>query len=122
MRKTVSLRDRRGPQRTCSLSANVATSQLRQAVEGLHSCRATLREVAFVREECQGQAVWEGDVRVFDLEGHPTATAAYAWSDPVPGSDRRRFYAVLHEGPIQSPADAVRASIVQSYREEHGTT
>ena len=92
------------------------TAALRQAVEGMHECRATLREVAHVHEKFEGETVWEGDVAVFDLRDHPTARNAYAWSDPVPGSDRRRFYAVLHAGPVQSPADAVRASILQSYR------
>lgn len=29
---------------------------------------------------------------------------------------RRRFYAVLHVGPVQSPADAVRAAIVADQR------
>jgi hypothetical protein len=28
------------------------------------------------------------------------------------GSDKRRFFAVLHVGPIKSPLDAVRAAIV----------
>lgn len=51
--------------------------------------------------------------RVFDLVGHPAASVAYAWSSPIEGSDRRRFYAVvLGVPPINSAADAVRAAIV----------
>jgi hypothetical protein len=34
-------------------------------------------------------------VQVFDLAGHPTATRAYAWSSPIEGSTKRRFFAVL---------------------------
>jgi hypothetical protein len=49
---------------------------------------------------------------VFDLEGHPNAKRAYAWSSPIEGSDKRRFFAVLQMGAILSPADAVRAAIV----------
>jgi hypothetical protein len=45
----------------------------------------------------------------FDLEGHPSATRAYAWSSPVEDSDRRRFYAVRHLGGIRSPPDASTA-------------
>jgi hypothetical protein len=41
-----------------------------------------------------------------------------AWSAPVAGADRRRFFAVLHAGPVKSARDAVRASILQTYREE----
>ena len=53
---------------------------------------------------------------VFDLTGHPKATRAYAWSSPIEGSDKRRFFAVLHEGPVKSPVDEVRASIVAENR------
>ena len=59
-----------------------------------------------------GQQVWEGVVHVFDVEGHPTATRAYAWSSPVDGINKRRFFAVLHLGVIRSPQDAVRAAIM----------
>jgi len=69
-----------------------------------------------VKELFEGKTVWEGVVHVFDLEGHPKATRAYAWSSPVEGSDRCRFYAVLHLGGIRSPLDAVRAAIVAENR------
>ena len=55
-------------------------------------------------------------IHVFDLEGHPTAKVAYAWSSPVEGSDRRKFYAVLHVPPVDSPEAAVRAAIVADHR------
>jgi hypothetical protein len=48
----------------------------------------------------------------FELHGNAKATRAYAWSSPLEGSDRRRFFAVLHLGGIRSPLDAVRAAIV----------
>jgi hypothetical protein len=51
-------------------------------------------------------------VHVFDLEGHPTASRVYAWSSPMAGSDKRRFFAVQHQPPITSPVEAVRAAIV----------
>jgi len=87
-----------------------------EAVEGQHGCRATLSRVAPVQEEHDGEVIWYGMVLVFDLIDHPSASIAYAWSDPVPGSDRRRFYAVLHAGPVDSPETAVRAAIVSEYR------
>lgn len=64
------------------------------------------------RSKFEGKTVWEGVVHVFDLAGHPKAKRAYAWSSPIEGSDKRRFFAVLHMGAIKSPADAVRAAIV----------
>ncbi len=86
------------------------------AVEAQHGCRAIYRSSVRVREEHEGKPVWDGEVLVFDLLDHSTAKVAYGWSDPVPGSDRRRFYAVLHQGPVDSPEKAVRAAIVSEYR------
>jgi hypothetical protein len=95
---------------------DVSEDQLRQAVEGQHGGKAKLFYVAHVHERFDGRTVWDGHVHVFDLEDHPKATRAYAWSSPIEGSDTRGFYAVLHLGGIQSPVDAVRAAIVAEHR------
>jgi hypothetical protein len=71
-----------------------------------------------VSETFNGEPVWEGVVHVFDLRGHPTAKRAYAWSSPVEGSKRRKFFAVLHVPPVTSPVEAVRAAIVTEHK--HG--
>jgi hypothetical protein len=68
------------------------------------------------RSRVVSEPVWEGVVHVFDLEGHPKATRAYAWSSPIEGSTKRRFFAVLHMGPTKSPVDAVRAAIVAEHK------
>ena len=81
-------------------------------VEVRHECRAQFRDTVRVREGYEGEAVWDGNVYVFDLTDHPTAEIAYGWSDPVPGTDRRRFYAVLHTGPVDSPHRTARSSPV----------
>ncbi len=94
----------------------VAPPELKNAVESMHRCAAQLAQSVPVRETFGGATVWEGVVHVFELSGHPTAVRAYAWSSPVEGSDKRRFFAVLHQGPIKSPADAVRAAIVAEQR------
>jgi hypothetical protein len=91
---------------------DVSADQLKQAVEGQHGGTAVLVGPEPVKETFNGKTVWEGVVHVFDLDGHPSATRAYAWSSPIEGSDKRRFYAVLHLGGIRSPLDAVRAAIV----------
>lgn len=82
-----------------------------EAIRHLHGCEAVFAESVPVRETFNGATVWEGEVQVFDLRGHKTAPRAYAWSHAAAGT-RRRFVAVLHEGPIDSPVKAVRASIV----------
>jgi len=95
----------------------VSPDQLKQAVESQHGGKAVLVSVEPVKEVWEGKTVWEGVVHVFDLEGHPTATRAYAWSHLAgDAGDRRRFYAVLHLGGIRSPLDAVRAAIVAEWR------
>jgi hypothetical protein len=91
---------------------DVSVGQLQRAVEDHHGGKAVLVDALPLKEIWNGQTVWEGVVHVFDLEGHPNATRAYAWSSPIEGSDKRRLYAVLHLGGIRSPLDAVRAAIV----------
>jgi|ERR1700722_17184285 hypothetical protein len=90
-------------------------AQLQYAIERQHG---SLAQSVPVKETHTGTIVWEGVVHVFDLEGHPTASRAYAWSSPIEGSDKRRFFAVLHQGPVKSRVDAVRAAIVAEHRGE----
>jgi hypothetical protein len=91
-------------------------NQLKQAVERMHGGSAALIQSVPVRETFDGQPEWEGVVHVFDLAGHPTAKWAYAWSSPIEGSTKRRFFAVLHTARINSPTAAVRAAIVADRR------
>jgi hypothetical protein len=95
---------------------DVSADQLRVTVERMHTCKATLVQSVPVREQHADATVWEGTVHVFDLKGHMTATRAYAWSSPIEGSDKRRFFAVLHLPPVTSPVEAVRAAIVAEQR------
>lgn len=89
---------------------------LSRAVEALRHVRAKLVQAVPVRETFRGQTVWEGAVHVFDLEGHPEATQAYARSSPIEGNEKRRIAVVLQLGAIRTPADAVRAAIVAEHR------
>jgi hypothetical protein len=98
------------------MKVEVTTEQLQEAVELQHGCNARLAQSVPVRERHGEATVWEGVVHVFDLTGHPKATRAYAWSSPIEGSDKRRFFAVLHLPPVMSPVEAVRAAIVAEHR------
>ena len=89
-----------------------------EAIRHMHGCEATFVESVPVRETFQGATVWDGEVQVFDLKGHKTARRAYAWSSATEGA-KRRFYAVLHAPPVDSPIAAVRASIVAGARQKH---
>jgi len=95
------------------MTAEVDANELRDAVERLHGCPAQLVEAVPVSASFGRGPVWHGIVHIFDLGGHRSADRCYAWSWRVEGGNGRRFFAVLHTPPIASPADAVRAAILQ---------
>lgn len=69
-----------------------AVDDLAKHIEARHGGAAKPVQAVPVRETFRGSPVWEGTVHVFDLKGHPNAARAYAWSSPIEGSDKRRFY------------------------------
>lgn len=89
--------------------------RLRETVERLHGGQARFRESVPVVETFLDMPVWEGLVHVFDLWNHPAATTCYAWFFKTESGQLRRF-AVLHQPPIESAADAVRAALVAEIR------
>lgn len=95
-----------------------SVAELKRAIEVQHGGAALFFQSVPVKESFNGELVWDGIVHVFDLAGHPKAKRAYAWSSPVEGSDKRRFFAVLHIPPIDSPLAAVRAAIVAESRDK----
>ena len=99
-----------------AMEVNVA--ELKRAVEAQHGCKATVFQSMPIKKTFSGKTVWEGVVYTFSLTGHPTAKRAYAWSSPIVGSDKRRLFAVLHQSPVTSPVEAVRAAIEAENREK----
>ena len=92
--------------------------ELRDVIRRLHGVESSHVESVPVKETFQGQTVWEGIVEVFDLHGHPKATRAYAWSHDTDNPDTlKRHVTVLHIHPVISPSLAVRAAIIQEFRE-----
>lgn len=91
--------------------------ELREAIRNLHGAHATHVESVPVKETFQGKTVWEGIVEVFDLRGHPKASRVYAWSHDTDDPDKpKRHVTVLHIHPVASPFSAVRAAIVQEFK------
>ena len=82
--------------------------EIQLAVEKTVGCPARHIESVIVMEGWREQVVWEGEVEVFRLEGHPKAKRAYGWRDV----DSGEFTAVLEIPPVDSPNTAVRAAIV----------
>jgi hypothetical protein len=77
----------------------------------LHGCDAEYVETVPVVEEFKGETVWQGDVEVFDLVGHPKATRGYGWGYVTGEGGGRRYFTVLELPPVTSPQTAVQAAI-----------
>ena len=91
--------------------------ELKDVIRKLHSAEATHVESVPVKEQFQGQTVWEGIVEVFHLRGHPKTDRVYAWSHETDNPQKPlRHVTVLHIHPIKSAQDAVRAVILQEAR------
>ena len=86
---------------------SVPVSGFQQAIRATHGAEAELAHRVDVVETSEGETVWEGEVLVFDLQGHPTAERCYAWE-----MDGGEVTVVLHEGVVNSPATAVLAAIM----------
>lgn len=91
--------------------------ELKAVIRHCHHVESEHVESVPVKEVFQGKTVWEGVVEVFDLKNHPTASRVYAWSyeseDP---NESTHHVTVLRAHPIKSAEDAVRAAIVQEFR------
>ena len=71
-----------------------------------------------VHEVFRGKTVWQGEVEVFDLNGHPKAKRAYAWAHLDGKHDEHTQYvAVLEIPPVDSARRAVQVHIVKGIKE-----
>ena len=96
--------------------------ELKDVILKLHGVKSVHVESVTIKETFQGKTVWNGIVEVFNLIDHPQAPKAYAWSHDTddPGHPKRHI-TVLHIGPVVSAITAVRAAIVQEFRNNEQT-
>jgi hypothetical protein len=87
----------------------VGAQLLKCIVEAHYGGTARFIQPVWVRTSLTDGTVWEGVVFIFDLIGHPEPERAYSWSIPRPNG-KPRYFAVLHQGPVDSPREAVRAA------------
>jgi hypothetical protein len=88
----------------------------------LHGVESSHIESVPVREVFQGKTVWDGIVEMFALKDHPQASKVYAWAHDTDDPKKPvRHVTVLHVEPVTSPELAVRAFIVQEYRNAQAT-
>lgn len=81
-------------------------STFERAIKATHGAGSKLVARERVVEEFRGETVWEGEVLIFELQGHPSARRCYAWE--VEGE----VTAVLAVPPVHSAQDAVRAALL----------
>ena len=87
-------------------------ARLQATIQQLHGCGANFRETAPVQEVVQGRTLWQGEVEVFDVYGHPRTKVCYAWSHREGNADQgERLVAILQIPPVTSPEIAVKVTL-----------
>lgn len=90
--------------------------ELKAAILNVHGAQATHVETVPVTEEFQGETVWQGEVEVFTIRGHPKANRVYGWGFTVNENQGRKYVAVLEVPPVDSPQTAVKAAVVSEIK------
>ena len=92
-------------------------AEIQAAFLKLHGCDAVYVETVPIVEEFAGKTIWQGDVEVFDIRGHPKATRGYGWGHVIGEHDQgRRYFTVLELPPVDSPQAAVKAAIASEIK------
>ena len=81
--------------------------RLKSVILHLHACQASWLESVPVEEVFRGQTVWNGDVEVFALTGHPKSKRCYGWSYGEP----EQFITILELPPVDSAQAAVKVGV-----------
>lgn len=90
-------------------------AEIKAALLSLHGVTSTYVESVPVTEEFQGEIVWQGEVEVFEIRGHPKAKYAYGWG--YGGEDEaRKYVTVLNLPPVDSPQTAVKAAVMSEIK------
>ncbi len=87
--------------------------RLQNAIFRLNGCQSKYVETITVSQPSVSfhkNAVWQGEVAVFEVYGHPTARRAYAWSYTT-DKEETRYVVVLKIPPISSAETAVQAAL-----------
>jgi len=90
---------------------------LQDVIRRVHGVESKHLESVPVKETFPGRTVWDRIVEVFELKSHETAHRVCAWAHDTDDPKHPRCHVtVLHLHPIKSAQDAVRAAIVQEFR------
>ena len=83
--------------------------RLQTVIQQRYGCQS--KHVATIpsTEQCNGKILWQGEVQIFNLQGHGTAQRCYGWTSRH--NDGKEDYVVRQVPPVDSPRSAVRACI-----------
>lgn len=82
---------------------------LQRIIAEIHGCPSDHWDTVHVREILGETVIWEGDVEIFYVFGHPRARRCFAWvSDRAQFGRPVRFFAVLDSTLVRTPEDAVK--------------
>jgi hypothetical protein len=100
-------------QKTKSAPLDNYLGRLQDAIRRSNGCDSKYVETVRVSQSFPSfrhDTVWQGDVAVFEVYGHPKAQRAYAWSSMV-DTEEAKYVVVLEIPPVSSPETAVQAAI-----------
>lgn len=89
------------------MANNETIERLKQVILHLHKADAKHVGSVPVVESFQGKTLWQGDVEVFDLTGHPKATRCYGWTYGEP----EEFITILELPPVTDAQSAVKVGV-----------
>lgn len=90
--------------------------RLQMVISHLHECDSKHVESVPVHEVFKGKTLWEGDVEVFDLIGHPKAKRCYGWSYGEP----EEFITILEIPPVTDAQSAVKVGVSYQIKKARG--
>ena len=88
-------------------------ARLQNAIRRLSGCESKYLETVAVSQpflSFRHNTIWQGDVVVFEVYGHPKAQRAYVWSSTA-DNEEAEYVVVLELPPVSSPQTAVQAAI-----------
>jgi hypothetical protein len=88
--------------------------RLQQVIQHLHGCGAAWVKSVPVHEVFRGKTVWQGDVEVFTLTGHPKVKRCYGWSYGEP----EEFITIMELPPVKSAQDAVKVGVAYQVKQK----
>jgi hypothetical protein len=90
--------------------------RLTKAIEDLHGVSGIHLGTEHITKTFKGQTVWDGDVEIFTITGHPEARMCYAWS--YEDGSVGHFAAILGLPPVRTAHDAVRVYVAGEIRKQ----